>query len=223
VPTLAALAETAAGQPTAAFVGWVHEVRDEAGSRGAGGRLVRTLETWADPQGGGAIGYLDQSVTDPAGNRTSPPDDEQPAEPGTLKVGPLEYSRLATLPGDPEELLAVVERSGAPTRQQQIEVLAQLTTLAVVPAEARAAALEVFGLMGGSTVGPATDRLGRSGVAVTIELEEGSTATVVVDPATGIVLEWWTTPEGGDPLADGDHLVSVTLRSAELVDAPGSR
>ncbi len=142
------------------------------------------------------------------------------------------YQDLLALPTEADALVAHFERElegydGRPHEQEMFVLVTDVLRQPAPPA-LRAALFEVAsGIPGVELVGPTTDRLGRSGVAVAMDDESGELRDeVVIDPTTSALLaerrtlrtavDWTDLPAGGT-------VSETVVVSSGIVDSPTAR
>ena len=142
---------------------------------------------------------------------TTVPVDELPTEPGALREE-LERLWVASLL-DPDK-----PRTEADLRWQLLGDAAQILTVANASPELRAATFEMLArLPGVQTLGAVEDGRGRRGQGIRVDDggDPAQVATLIVDPATGDLLE--TTIRRGEQ----DASTTLTFEDAGTVDAIG--
>jgi hypothetical protein len=197
VDELAQVARHAEDRPLAeGEYGYHAEERRDA----AGPEAVVLTERWI-----GADGSSRERTTTPAApGATAIPEPSAEPPPGALPSdpAPMSYAEVRALPSDAPALLDRLTSQGGvgdePTTDTIVD-LGELLSLEVTPPAVRGAAIEALHLLGGEVRHLATDARGRRGVAVSGRLPDGTSWTVIVDPATGRALAVSTPPPWSGP------------------------
>ncbi|WP_106403335.1 CU044_5270 family protein [Actinocorallia populi] len=195
---------------------------------------IHRRQVWSSPDG--AEGWLiDPAVSPPGGERLDRTNEKGESEPAYLNAPTYDY--LATLPTDPDALLAKIYREtegmGNNRDQQAFTTIGDLLNESLPPAELYtalySAAAEIPGVV---KVKDAVDAAGRHGVAVArLDETSGARTEWIFDAETYTYLGERTIqvrPNGGDSglIEPGTvlHTEAVTLRQAvdELKEVPSS-
>jgi hypothetical protein len=145
-------------------------------------------QQWADRDGTGQATEAAMTIG-PAGS--SVPSMTVYDAPGSLEFAGMSYEQLRTLPTDPDALLGRlaelgVARPGVPA--DQAEAVAAILALHVTPPDVAAAGIQALQIIGGSSIGPVTDRDGRSGVGLRGANGDGTAWLVIIDASSARAL-----------------------------------
>jgi hypothetical protein len=194
-------------------------------------QVPQTNETWHGQDGG----LIRQTVAEPRfptpGDRRAWIEAGRPRLPGgdlfeDRFIGPIER---ISLPTDPDELLAELERDAADGDHGNGYIFTTLIAdylreLGTTPSQ-RAALYEVAARLPGiDLLGPRTDREGRSGTAFASDDDEGRhRVTLIIDPHTGDLLAKRTVTLPGGAIPAGTVMEDSVYSVPTIVGAIGER